>query len=110
VQRPLWASTSTKNPRYPDTLYVSPLIGPHTVNTMPLDTINAFRDHGTVDCRAVTEHRTAAHKQITALEQAGITMTSVTAELIREGVAKFCAALHSLLDTINERQGQIITA
>lgn len=110
LQRPLWASTSTKNPDYPDTLYVSPLIGPHTVNTMPLETIEAFRDHGVVDCRAVSQGRAEAHQQIEALERAGISMKDVTDELIREGVDKFCKALHSLLDTIEQREGRLIRA
>jgi transaldolase len=109
-QRPLWASTSTKNPSYSDTLYVSPLIGPHTVNTMPLETIEAFRDHGTVDCRAVTQGRAEAHQQIDDLERAGISMKAVTDELIREGVEKFCKALHSLLDTIEQRKGSLVRA
>ena len=110
IQRPLWASTSTKNPDYPDTLYVSPLIGPHTVNTMPLETIDAFRDHGAVDCRAVTQGLSAAHQQIRDLEQAGISMTAVTATLIQDGVDKFCKALHSLLDTIEQREGSLVRA
>ena len=110
LQRPLWASTSTKNPHYSDTLYVSPLIGPHTVNTMPLETIETFRDHGTVDCRAVTQGRAEAHQQIRDLERAGISMKAVTDALTREGVEKFCEALHSLLETIEQREGSLVRA
>jgi len=109
-QRPLWASTSTKNPSYPDTLYVTPLIGPLTVNTMPLETIDAFRDHGVVDCQAVTQDLGEAHQQIRDLERAGISMETVTGELIRDGVEKFCNALHSLLETIEQRQGSLVRA
>ncbi|HEU5422870.1 MAG TPA: transaldolase [Nitrolancea sp.] len=109
LQRPLWASTSTKNPAYGDTRYVASLIGPHTVNTMPLETIDAFRDHGAVDCGAVTEGLAGAQQMMSALERAGISMTTVTDELIREGVDKFCQALHSLLETIGARQGKLVS-
>jgi transaldolase len=108
VQRPLWASTSTKNPAYPDTLYVSSLIGPQTVNTMPLDTIDAFRDHGAVDCGAISQGLPDAQQRIKALEEAGITMTAVTTTLLQEGVDKFCQALHALLATIEQRQGHLV--
>ncbi len=108
LQRPLWASTSAKNPSYPDTLYVTSLIGPHTVNTMPLETIDAFRDHGVADCDAVTHGLDQAHRDMQELESAGISMKEVTDELIREGVDKFCQALHGLLDTIDQRQGNLI--
>jgi transaldolase len=108
LQRPLWASTSTKNPNYPDTLYVSPLIGPHTVNTMPLETIDAFRDHGVVDCRAVTQGRAEAHQQIEDMERTGISMKAVTDELTREGVEKFCTALNALLNAIEQRKGSLV--
>lgn len=110
IQRPLWASTSTKNPNYADTLYVAPLIGRHTVNTMPIETIEAFRDHGVVDCQAVTKGIDEADRQMKDLEQAGISMAAVTDELIREGVEKFCTALHSLLATIEQRQGDMVGA
>lgn len=110
IQRPLWASTSTKNPNYADTLYVAPLIGRHTVNTMPLETIDAFRDHGVVDCQAVTKGIEEADRQMKDLERAGISMAAVTDELIREGVEKFCKALHSLLETIEQRQGDMVRA
>lgn len=110
TQRPLWASTSTKNPQYSDTLYVTSLIGPDTVNTMPLETIEAFRDHGAVDCAAVTQGLPEARSRITELERAGISMQAVTDQLIQEGVEKFCKALHSLLATIEQRQGTLAKA
>jgi len=110
IQRPLWASTGTKNPGYPDTLYVGELIGPNSVNTMPLETIDAFRDHGAVDCGAVTQGREQAHRHVEDLERAGISLTAATETLIQEGVDKFCQALHSLLDTIEQRQGSLTGA
>jgi len=110
LQRLLWASTGTKNPAYPDTLYVASLIGPHTINTMPLETVDAFRDHGVVDCRAVMQGLAEAHQQITGVERTGISPKTVTDELIREGVEKFCKALHSLLETIEQRQGNLVKA
>jgi len=104
MQRPLWASTSTKNPKLSDTLYVSSLIGAHTVNTMPMETIDAFRDHGAVDCGAVMQGVDEAREVISNLERVGISMKTVTDELIRDGVEKFSKALRSLLDTIDQRQ------
>ena len=110
IQRPLWASTSTKNPDYPDTLYISALIGPQTVNTMPLDTIAAFRDHGTVECEALQHGLAAARQAMTGLDAAGISMTAVTDQLLREGVEKFSRSLHALLDTIATRGGALVEA
>lgn len=110
VQRPLWASTSTKNPAYPDTLYVTPLIGPQTVNTMTLETIEAFRDHGTVDCGALRHGLDEARRVMADLESAGIDMTAATDQLTREGVEKFSKSLHALLDTIAERRGALVGA
>jgi transaldolase len=107
LQRPLWASTGTKNVDYSDTLYVGPLIGPRTVNTMPLETMRAFEDHGSVDCAAVKHGLAEVHRQIEALERAGISMKATTDELIHEGVEKFCHALHSLLDAIDQRKGAL---
>ncbi len=75
VQRPLWASTGTKNPKYPDTLYVDSLIGPDTVNTMPPATLEAFADHGTVD-RTVDRDVEQAHRQIAAIEALGVSSTT----------------------------------
>ncbi len=102
VQRPLWASTSTKNPAYPDTYYVDTLIGPHTVNTVPQDTLEAFKDHGEV---AITIHDdlSGARAQIQAIEVLGISMDDVTADLEVEGVEKFAAAYAGLLETLEER-------
>jgi transaldolase len=98
-QRCLWASTSTKNPNYPDTLYVTDLIGPETVNTMPDATIEAFEDHGVVR-RTVDEGVETAEAQIQALAGLGIDMTQVTYELEREGVQSFDDSFDELLATV----------
>lgn len=99
VQRPLWASTSTKNPAYPDTLYVDALIGPQTVNTMPDATIAAFLDHGTV-ARTVDRDVDGAHRTIAALEAAGISMAEVMQALEDEGVAQFSASYDMVREAI----------
>jgi transaldolase len=88
VQRPLWASTSTKNPKYRDVMYVEQLIGPHTVNTMPLSTIEGFRDHGTVG-RTVDAGLDEDERVIADLERFGISMREVTDKLLIDGLASF---------------------
>ncbi|HZU13379.1 MAG TPA: transaldolase [Chloroflexota bacterium] len=110
MQRPLWASTSTKNPAYPDTMYVDPLIGPHTVNTMTLETIEAFRDHGTVNCDAIRQGVDEARQVLADLERVGISMKAVTDQLTDEGVHKFTTSLRALLSAIQERQGNLVGA
>ena len=103
VQRPLWASTSTKNPAYPDTYYVDNLIGPETINTIPPATLDAFKDHGTAALtlmRGVEE----AQNDIDQLEASGISMDVVTKELEDEGVQAFDEAITHLLATIEERR------
>jgi transaldolase len=109
-QRPLWASTSTKNPRYPDDLYVAPLIGPNSVNTMTLETIEAFRDHGTVDCGAIQQGVHEAQEIMRRLGEVGIDLTSVTDQLTTEGVEKFNNSLHSLFDIIEQRAHSLTRA
>ena len=96
VQRPLWASTSTKNPAYRDVIYVEELIGPETVNTMPPQTLEAFRDHGVVK-RTVDENLDEARRVLEALEQAGISMRDVTDKLLGDGLASFQKSFDSLL-------------
>ena len=91
VQRPLWASTSTKNPAYPDTIYVDNLIGPETVNTVPPATLEAFRDHGVAEV-TITRDIEQAQKALNELEAAGISMDAVTEELEVEGVKAFADA------------------
>lgn len=103
VQRPLWASTSTKNPAYPDTIYVDNLIGPETVNTVPPQTLQAFKDHGTAEAtllRGLEE----ARQVIAQLEALGISMEAVSQELEDEGVKAFADAFTQLLATIDERR------
>ncbi|MEZ4616403.1 MAG: transaldolase [Caldilineaceae bacterium] len=108
LQRPLWASTSVKNPDYPDLLYVEPLMGPHTVNTMPLNTLEAFQDHGDVASR-VTEGVPEAELVFVQLAALGISIDQVTEELEKEGVRKFADSYDELLATI-EKQGQKVAA
>lgn len=109
VQRCLWASTSTKNPDYRDVLYVEQLIGPATVNTMPIDTINAFLDHGRVE-RTLDLDVDQARNAIRAVEAQGIAMTTVTGELIDEGVASFAKSFDDLLEAIEEERKAVATA
>jgi transaldolase len=109
VQRPLWASTSVKNPAYPDTMYVDDLIGPHTVNTMPRSTIAAFLDHGTV-ARTIDRDVAAAYKTMTDLAAAGIDMQAVTAQLEDEGIASFAKSYESLLAGVDAKRSQLAGA
>jgi transaldolase / glucose-6-phosphate isomerase len=103
LQRTLWASTSTKNPDYPDTMYVDELIGEHTVNTVPPQTLNAFRDHGTVQ-RTIEKDLDKAHQQFKALEELGISMDKVTQELEEEGVKAFSESYDSLDASVKQRR------
>ena len=100
VQRPLWASTSTKDPSFPDTMYVTELVAKDTVNTMPEATIHAVADHGEI--RGDTIHGTydASRKVIADLEKLGISYDDVVAVLEDEGVAKFAASWNELLETV----------
>src|ERR1700736_5236646 len=93
VQRPLWASTSTKNPAYRDVLYAEELVGPDTVDTMPLETIENFRDHGRV-CYSVEDDIPGAHATFEALEKIDIHYDQVTQQLLDEGVKKFADSFH----------------
>ena len=104
-QRALWASTSTKNPAYSDVLYVDALVGPNTVNTIPPATIDAFRDHGTVDPAALTTGVEAAEAHFAALAGIGVDMAAVTDELQIEGVAAFARAFDGLLEAIDAQMG-----
>lgn len=103
VQRPLWASTSTKNPAYADTIYVDNLIGPDTVNTVPPATLDAFRDHGAAEV-TITRGLEDAQQALKQLEAAGISMDVVTQELEDEGVRAFADAFTQLMNTIDERR------
>jgi len=107
IQRPLWASTSTKNPAYPDTLYVENLIGPATVDTVPPQTLDAFRQHGKA-APTLTADLIEARQTISAVEAMGISMQMVTSELEQEGVKSFGDAFTALLDTIEQRRQQAV--
>jgi transaldolase len=102
VQRPLWASTSTKNPAYRDVIYVEELIGPDTVNTMPLATVKAFADHGEVR-RTVDADLEGARAHLAALAEQGIDMDGVTDELQRDGVEKFAASFRDLMRSVDAK-------
>jgi transaldolase len=109
VQRCLWASTSTKNPDYRDVLYVEELIGPETVDTMPLDTIKAFLDHGEI-ARTLDRDLDGARQAIREVEAEGISMERVTNELITEGVASFAKSFDELLETIESKRQELAPA
>jgi len=109
VQRPLWASTSTKNPSYPDTLYVDPLVGVHTVNTMPPNTLEATLDHGTA-ANTVGGDVEEARTLFASLAEAGIDLTAVTDQLLGEGVDVFIKAFDELLANVSQKQTAMRTA
>ena len=106
-QRPLWASTSTKNPAYRDVLYVEELIGPDTVDTMPPETIEAFQDHGEVRGDTILEGWDDAERLLSELERAGVDYSDVVATLETEGVQKFADSFDELLDGIRAKQGEL---
>jgi transaldolase len=99
VQRPLWASTSTKNPAFPDTLYVDSLIGPDTVNTLPDATLAAFEDHGRV-ARTIDADPVGPRRILERLAEVGVDMVDVGAVLEREGVASFAASFDDLVTAL----------
>jgi len=101
-QRPLWASTSTKNPAYPDLLYVDSQIGPHTVNTMPDATLDAFADHGVVE-RSVDRDLDAARAHLDRLGEIGVDMADVAAVLEQEGVASFAKSFEQLQSALRAK-------
>jgi transaldolase len=103
VQRPLWASTGTKNPAYSDVLYVEELIGPDTVNTMPLKTLERYHDHGRVRF-SIEDQLLEAKTQLAALEDSGIHYDQVTRQLQEEGVQKFIDSFHTLFECIDNKR------
>ncbi|MGL4609287.1 MAG: transaldolase [Trueperaceae bacterium] len=96
----LWASTGTKNPAYQDTMYVEPLIGENTINTMPTDTMNAYRDHGKPGANRITEGANDAKALLAKIESLGISLDKATQQLEDEGVDKFVKPFKSLMDTL----------
>ncbi len=107
VQRPLWASTGTKNPKYSDTMYVDTLIGPDTINTMPPATLNAFADHG-VARRTIDEKLDEARAHLAALAELGIGLDEVTDLLEVEGVKKFADSFDSLLKAVESKKARLV--
>jgi transaldolase len=107
VQRPLWASTSVKDPAYPDLLYAEALIGPNTVDTMPRETLEAFRHHGTV-AETIESDLAAARAALAGLAGVGIDMKQVTDQLEREGVDKFQQSFDALLAGIVEKRAAML--
>src|SRR5579884_4122283 len=106
VQRPLWASTGTKNPNYSDTKYVDGLVGPHTVNTMPMATLHACADH--LEITGPTAEIDPSD-DLAALAEAGIDMKQVTDELLEDGVKQFETAMNTLLAGIEQQRGAVVT-
>ena len=109
-QRCLWASTSTKNPAYRDTMYVEELIGPMTVNTMPPETIEAFQDHGKVVRNTVKRDLDGARKLLDDLAKAGVDYDDVVETLEREGVEKFADSFAELLEGIRQSSRELVAA
>ena len=104
VQRPLWASTSTKNPNYSDVMYVEPLIGKNTVNTLPDETIEAFSDHGKAKPDTVEGNLKQAQFAISRLENMGIDLECITSQLENEGIQKFIEPFNTLMDSLAEKR------
>ncbi len=109
VQRPLWASTGTKNPAYSDIIYVEPLIGADTINTMPLATINAFLEHGRAE-PALEQNLTQAEQTLAALEEAGVSLKEVTSRLLADGIKSFSNSFEKLLSGIEEKKVRLLAA
>jgi len=107
VQRPLWASTSTKNPAYSDVLYADALIGPDTVDTMPDVTLEAFLDHGTA-AEALSKDMGDAERFFDSLQEAGVDMDEVTAGLLSDGVKAFTDSFDSLIANIEEKRAGLL--
>ncbi len=107
AQRVLWASTSTKNPAYPENLYVDQLIGPNTVNTLPPATLKSFMDHGLVS-ETLTQGLEAARKEIAQLAGLGIDLNEITRRLQDEGVAAFAKSFESLMTCITEKREKLL--
>jgi transaldolase len=106
VQRPLWASTGTKNPKYSDVLYIETLIGAHTVNTMPPATYDAFREHGKATV-TITDDLQGAHQIFDKLKEIGVDLTAVTRELTVAGVKSFSESYNNLIAVIERRRHEV---
>jgi transaldolase len=106
VQKPLWASTSTKNPAYRDVMYVEELIGPRSINTLPPQTIEAFRDHGDVR-RTVDKSVDEARRTLEQLESLGISIRDVTNKLLEDGIASFAKSFDSLIAQLEKKRERV---
>jgi transaldolase/glucose-6-phosphate isomerase len=106
AQRPLWASTSTKNPAYPDTYYVDNLIGPHTVNTLPMETLHSFLDHGTPGV-TMGGDATEASRHLESIAEHGIDIEAVTSQLLADGIRAFSGAFEALMESIRVKIGDL---
>jgi transaldolase len=106
-QRLLWASTSTKNPKYSDTMYVEPLIGADTVNTMPMETVAAYRDHGKPAAR-ITEGLADAQRNLAQLKEIGLDLAAATKQLEDEGVKKFVEPFEKLLASLETKRKAVL--
>ena len=102
-QKLLWASTSTKNPEYSDTKYIEPLIGPETINTLPVESLVAYRDHGDPQ-RSLVQHVPEAYQTLSNLSRMGIDLDAVTHQLEEEGIKKFVTAFDRLIALLQEKQ------
>ena len=110
TQRLLWASTGVKNPRYRDVMYVEELIGSETVNTMPLETVQAFQDHGAVKPNSILDGVADAQKLVERLAEVGVDYDDVVTTLEAEGVQKFADSFQELLDGIRAKREQLAAA
>jgi transaldolase len=106
VQKPLWASTSTKNPAYRDVMYVEEMIGPRCINTLPPQTIEAFRDHGEVR-RTVDKNVEEARRTLEQLESLGISIRDVTNKLLEDGIASFAKSFDSLIAQLEKKRERV---
>jgi len=106
-QRVLWASTGVKNPAYPDVLYVEPLIGPNTVNTMPPATIDAFLDHGDPENAALVQAVDTARADIVALAGFGVDLDAITKKLQEDGVKSFADSFGDLMETVADKISEL---
>lgn len=108
VQRPLWASTSTKDPLYSDVKYVEPLIGPDTVNTLPDETIDAFADHGVIEANTIEKDVEVAHKVFDDLKRLGVDINFITDQLVNEGIQKFIDPFDNLMKTLATKREELL--
>jgi transaldolase/glucose-6-phosphate isomerase len=108
LQRPLWASTSTKNPAYPDTMYIAELVGPHTVNTVPENALLAFADHGVVRGSTVEEDTVGAEHVLQRLDEVGIDIRDITERrLVTEGVTSFADSFEKLIAELRKKRDAV---